>query len=111
MLNPFDPMPTIKAILGMPIYEAVKESQILAHLDNFEVPQCYHVLHNVDSGHHSGAAGFLVSAPCSHGDEYVCVKFVKWALTQTDFDCAICNRCGMKYEINEMSFLPIGGAL
>ena len=108
-MNPFDPMPTIKAILGLPIYQEVCDSRLLAELDDFAAPQCYHALHNVDSDHHSGAAGFLVSAPCSHGDEYVCVKFVNWALTQTDFDCVICNRCGLKCEINELTIIPIGG--
>ena len=108
-MNPFDPMPTIESILGKTMAQDIEQSIMLAHLDDFEAPKCYHVLHNVDSDHHSGAAGFLVSAPCSHGDEYVCVKFVNWVLTQTDFDCAICNLCGQKCEINELTILPIGG--
>ena len=111
MLNPFDPTPHINRILGMPIYEAVKESQILAHLDDFEAPQCQHNQHNLDSVHHSGAAGFLVSAPCSHGNEYVCSRFVEWALTQTGLPYARCNYCGLTWEVSKLTLIPIGGAL
>ena len=99
-----DPMKTILAI-----HEANKDAYTIAPLDDFEPPQCYHGLHNVDSDHHSGAAGFLASLPCSHGNEYVCVKFVNWVLTATNFDCAKCNVCGLNYKLNELIFTPIGG--
>ena len=47
----FDPM---KQILS--IYEASRNTYTIAHLDDFEVPQCEHAAHDADSDHHSGAA-------------------------------------------------------
>ena len=108
MLNPFDPMPTIKAILGMPIYEAVKESQILAHLDDFEVPQCESRYHNINTDRHSGAAGFLMQTPCGHSAGYRCTHWIKYVLA---CDVVDCSECGLRYPPQELTVLPIGGAL
>ena len=108
MLNPFDPMPTIKAILGMPIYEAVKESQILAHLDDFDAPQCENACHAREPDHHSGAAAFLFIAPCAHGTGYVCAPFVQWLLSDSRVRCGTCD---LQCAPTDLTFIPIGGAL
>ena len=48
MLNPFDPMPTIRKILGAPIYQEVIDANLLSHLDDFAPPQCEDRCHNTD---------------------------------------------------------------
>ena len=107
-MNPFDPMPTIKAILGMPIYEAVKESQILAHLDDFDVPRCEEGGHDVETAHHSGAAKYLFTTPCGHGSGYVCGRFAEWISSERK---ARCGDCGLICDSSLLTFIPIGGAL
>ena len=104
-MNPFDPMPTIKAILGMPIYEAVKESQILAHLDDFEAPQCELRLHDIGENH-SGPAGFFALTPCHHHETYVCTTYVVFV---SALDVMTCYTCRLKSPITDFSFIPIGG--
>ena len=108
MLNPFDPMPTIKAILGMTMAQDIEQSILLAQLDDFEAQQCECSNHELDPVHHSGAAGFLFMAPCGHGAGYVCVPFAKWVLIQR---MARCQNCGLICDASDLTFIPIGGAL
>ena len=109
-MNPFDPLPTIKAILGMPIYEAVKESQILAHLDNFEPPRCEVPSHHVDTKArgHSGPATLFLITPCHHHDGYLCAPIAEWLKVNGNLTCV---GCGLRLLGADMTFLPIGGAL
>ena len=106
-MNPFDPMPTIKAILGMTMAQDIAESVLLAQLDDFEPPQCESNCHDIEPDHHFGAAGFLFISPCGHGTGYVCVPFVQWLLSAPRSHCA---RCGQKCTSAELTFIPIGGA-
>ena len=105
-MNPFDPMPTIKAILGLPIYQEVIESQLLEKLDDFAPPQCESQYHNIKTDRHSGAAGFLMQTPCGHDDGYRCVAFAKWILSH---QVSHCGDCGMSGPPSDLIFLPIGG--
>ena len=105
-MNPFDPMPTIKAILGMTVAQDVEESIMLAELDHFEVPQCESPLHGGESDHHSGDAGFYFVKRCHHGDGYRCVAFAKWILS---FPSSKCNTCGSRNKPSDLTFLPIAG--
>ena len=54
----FDPM---KEILS--IYEASRNTYAIAHLDDFEPPQCEDNRHNTDTEHHKGAAKYLFITP------------------------------------------------
>ena len=105
-MNPFDPMPTIKSILGMTMAQDIEQSIMLAQLDDFEAPQCEGRGHTKDTEHHAGAAGFLMNTPCGHSDGYRCTPFVKWLLSPGHI---ICSRCKLKYESTELIVLPIGG--
>ena len=106
MLNPFDPMPTIKSILGMTMAQDIEQSILLAQLDDFEVPQCESKHHATETNHHSGAAGFLLISPCGHDNGYRCVAFVKWILTHHR---VVCGQCESRCDASELTFLPIGG--
>ena len=106
-MNPFDPMPTIKAILGMTIAQDIEQSILLAELDDFEVPQCEIPAHDTRQDCHSGAAGFMLTAPCQHFSTYVCVAYSVWLLSG-DFDVR-CKRCQMQFEPSELTFIPIAG--
>ena len=105
-MNPFDPMPTIKSILGMTMAQDIEQSIMLAELDDFEAPQCEDPCHDLEPDHHSGAAGFLFVSPCGCGNWYVCVAFTKWMLSGRTAEC---SECGLVSEPSELTFLPIGG--
>ena len=105
-MNPFDPMPTIKAILGMTMAQDIEQSILLAELDDFEAPQCEGVHHDTKTDRHSGAAGFLMNTPCGHSDGYRCTRFINFLLSSP---LIICSRCKLKYESTELIVLPIGG--
>ena len=107
MLNPFDPMPTIKAILGMPMAQDIAESVLLAELDDFEAPQCESNCHDIEPDHHFGAAAFLFISPCAHGTGYVCAPFVQWLLSDSRVRCGTCE---LQCAPTELTFIPIGGA-
>ena len=106
-MNPFDPMPAIKSILGMPIYEAVKESHAIAHLDDFEAPQCEDSRHDIEHNHHSGAAKYLFLTPCSCPvrNFYVCADFVNWILSLDETEC---SDCGLYFARSDLTFIPLG---
>jgi hypothetical protein len=106
MLNPFDPMPTIKAILGMDIYEATRQSQLLAALDDFEPPRCESRSHDTDADYHSGIAAFYMLSPCHHGESYLCALVTDWAKSQPGFTC---HTCGRRVDIAEITFIPLAG--
>ena len=104
-MNPFDPMPTIKAILGWPMQQDIAESIMLAQLDDFEPPQCESVYHATDASQHSGLAKFLMTVPCCTGG-YVCADNASWLQT---FEKLRCADCGQIAEITAFSFIPIAG--
>ena len=105
-MNPFDPMPTIKAILGMPIYEAIKESRAIAHLDNFEAPQCDVAAHvgNPNVQGHSGPASFFLITPCHHREGYLCTPIAEWLKAHGDVAC----ECGQRLYGPHLTFIPLG---
>ena len=98
----FDPM---KEILS--IYEASRNTYAIAHLDDFEPPQCEDNRHNTDTEHHKGAAKYLFITPCRHGNFYVCHDFAIWL---TSGPVAHCARCDAFQLLSELTFIPIGGA-
>ena len=104
-MNPFDPMPAIKSILGMPIYEAVKESHAIAHLDDFEAPQCENSHHHTDHGYHAGPAAFLMLTPCGHNEGYLCAPYAIWARAQPVGRCGTCDTCS---DMNTWAFISLG---
>ena len=106
MLNPFDPMPTIRKILGAPIYQEVIDANLLSQLDDFAPPQCEDRCHNTDPEHHAGAAKYLFITPCSHGNYYVCDTFAIWL---TSNPLAHCARCDAYMPLADLSFILIGG--
>ena len=97
----FDPM---KQILS--IYEASRNTYTIAHLDDFEVPQCEHAAHDADSDHHSGSAAYLMATPCGHHEGYLCAPYAIWAQGQK---CGRCPTCEIWSEISAYTFIPIGG--
>ena len=105
-MNPFDPMPTIKAILGLPIYQEVVDARLLEKLDDFAPPQCEDSRHNTDAEHHKGAAKYLFISPCCHSNYYVCDAFALWL---TSYPVARCARCDVYSPLSALSFIPIGG--
>ena len=115
-MNPFDPMPTIKAILGapiyLPLYQEVIDARLLEKLDDFEAPQCESRSHNTDTDYytdavyHSGPAAFYMLSPCHHGESYLCALVTDWAKSQTGFQC---HTCGRRVDIADFTFIPIGG--
>ena len=107
MLNPFDPMPTIEAILGKTMAQDIEQSILLAQLDDFQVPQCEGRLHDEYIDRHSGPAGFLLTGPCEHHPTYICVAYSVWLLSgKSDL---LCRTCQMQFAPSEMTFTPIGG--
>ena len=107
MLNPFDAMPTIKAILGMTMAQDIAESVLLAQLDDFEAPRCESNAHASLPECHSGAAGFLIVTPCHCFDGYRCKPFIDWLLTRSNIYCV---RCDSHYDPCDITAIPIGGA-
>jgi len=105
-MNPFDPMPTIQAILGMTMAQDIEQSITLAELDDFEVPPCDSPDHETRPSHHSGPAGFLMLTPCHHAEGYRCVAYAAWMLGN---GLIRCKACRMEYQASELTFLPIGG--
>ena len=105
-MNPFDPMPTIKAILGLPIYQEVVDARLLEELDDFEPPRCENTAHVAEPDHHSGDAAFLFISPCGHGTGYVCAPFVQWILRDPMVMCSICD---LHCPPSDLTFIPIGG--
>ena len=105
-MNPFDPMPTIKSILGMTMAQDIEQSIMLAQLDDFEAPQCESKRHNMDPAHHSGAAAFLLCLPCQHGGGFICIPYSVKLLVGPPLQCLTCSQ---KFEPSELTFLPIGG--
>ena len=104
-MNPFDPMPTIKAILGLPIYQEVVDARLLAALDDFAAPQCESLDHRTGAAAHFGAAGFLLIVPCHCFDGYRCAPFIKWLLTGEIY----CGRCDSRFEPSDLTVIPIAG--
>ena len=107
MLNPFDPMPTIKAILGLPIYQEVCDSRLLEALDDFEAPQCEVPSHHNDRKDqaHSGPAAFFLITRCHHHEGYLCAPIAGWLAAHGDLPC----ECGGRLRGPECTFIPIGG--
>ena len=107
MLNPFDPMPTIKAILGMTMAQDITESVLLAELDDFKVPQCEVPGHNniTTTPDHSGPAGFFLITPCHHREGYLCTPIAEWLKAHGDLTC----ECGQRLHGADLTFIPIGG--
>ena len=104
-MNPFDPMPTIKSILGMTMAQDIEQSIMLAELDDFETPQCEHAAHDADSDHHSGAAAYLMVTPCGHHEGYVCAPYSIWAQGKRFGRCPTCETWS---DISAYTFTPIG---
>lgn len=105
-MNPFDPMPTIRAILGMTMAQDITESVLLAELDDFEVPRCEVGSHDTDAARHSGPAAYMLTAPCSHGKGYICAAFADWLLTLKK---PYCMTCGHVCKPSDLNLYPIGG--
>ena len=107
-MNPFDPMPTIKAILGMTMAQDVAESVLLAKLDDFEPLQCEEGEHDIEPEHHSGAAEYLFITPCSCGapNFYVCADFATWIRSESH---ATCSDCGLTVATSALTLYPIAG--
>ena len=104
-MNPFDPMPTIKAILGMTVAQDIEQSILLAELDDFEAPQCESEFHDTRPDKHSGAAGFLMHTPCGHSDGYRCTHWIKYALA---LRVLLCTSCDLEYSPQDLTVIPIG---
>ena len=106
-MNPFDPMPTIKSILGMTMAQDIEQSIMLAQLDDFEVPKCEGYGHGDPTApNHSGPAAFLLVVPCHCFDGYRCKPFIDWVMTPSDIYCPMCDS---HYEPSDITVLPIGG--
>ena len=97
----FDPM---KQILS--IYEASRNTYTIAHLDDFEAPQCEHAAHDADPTFHTGAAAYLMATPCGHHEGYLCAPYAIWAQGQRGGRCGDCLEWS---EISAYTFIPIGG--
>ena len=106
-MNPFDPMPTIKAILGWPVQQDIAESIMLARLDDFEAPQCEDLRHDIEPAHHSGVAEYLFIPPCNCGvtNFYMCADQANWMRSESHTQC---NQCYRLTAATELIFLPIG---
>ena len=98
----FDPM---KQILS--IYEASRNTYTIAHLDDFEVPQCDVPSHGTDPKDrgHSGPAAFFLITPCHHHEGYLCAPIAGWLKANGDLDCRM---CGQRLYGPELTFTPIG---
>ena len=105
-MNPFDPMPTIKAILGMTMAQDIEQSIMLAELDNFEAPQCESKLHNGESDHHFGEGSFLIVTSCGCPTFYACALYTSWLLGR---EYIRCRRCDARAVPSDLTILPIGG--
>ena len=78
---------------------------MLAELDDFESPECESEYHDTNTDLHSGAAGFLMHTPCGHSDGYRCTHWIKFALSRP---WLYCTHCGLEYEPQDLTVLPIG---
>lgn len=101
-----DPMPNIKAILGMPMAQDIEQSILLAELDDFEAPKCEGRLHDTLTDRHSGLAGLLLTAPCGHNSTYICVAYSIWLLSEKYG--LRCRKCQIQFAPSEFTFIPIG---
>ena len=88
------------------IYKANRDTYTIAHLDDFEAPQCESWDHANRPECHAGAAGFLLVVPCHCFDGYRCKPFIDWLLTPSDI---YCGRCDSHYDPSDITVLPIGG--
>ena len=88
------------------IFEMVRNTYTIAHLDDFEAPRCEDNRHGTDTENHAGGAEFLFVSPCPHGTGYVCGPFATW-LTSREY--AHCARCKKFTPVSELTFIPIGG--
>ena len=97
----FDPM---KQILS--IYEASRNTYTIAHLDDFEAPQCESKLHNGESDHHFGEGSFLIVTSCGCPTFYACALYTSWLLGR---EYIRCRRCDARAVPSDLTILPIGG--
>ena len=97
----FDPM---KQILS--IYEASRNTYTIAHLDDFEAPQCESKLHNAESDHHFGDGSFLIVTSCGCPTFYACALYTSWLLGR---EYIRCRRCNARAVPSDLTIVPIGG--
>jgi len=97
----FDPM---KQILS--IYEASRNTYTIAHLDDFEAPQCESKLHNGESDHHFGEGSFLIVTSCGCPTFYACALYTSWLLGREYIRCRVCDARAVP---SDLTILPIGG--
>lgn len=105
-MNLFNPLPTIKSILGMSSDKALAETFALARLDSFDPPQCESEDHNTNPKRHAGLAVFLIILPCGHNLGYRCATYSSW-LQHAQLSC--CPKCGRVSDSFDLDFIPIGG--
>jgi hypothetical protein len=101
MLNPFDPMPTIKAILGWPAPNVLDETIMLDQLD-FDI-ECSDSAHPGE--YHEGPAAYLVTSNVHQNTGFACARIVD---AIRDAGGARC-RCGLVHMADTFTFLPIAG--
>jgi hypothetical protein len=104
MLNPFDPMPTIQAILGMP----VKVHMVQVVLDELDfVPECERNYHAAGEPH-SGPAAFLQVAPCECATGLRCASGVaRFMASARVGGSSCCSVCGLGSPDADLRFIPL----
>lgn len=100
MINPFDPMPTISSILGMPVAKQMDEAILLDSLD-FDIP-CQSPTHQTQPEFHDGPAAYLMVIPCGT-PTFRCAPLV--AALKRDPNNRVC-KCG-NHHIKDIQFIPL----